>query len=176
MNKDQDQIQNRADHLFTGDEEAILTNLEGLREKGNITSLGAILDHLTTQPSPQVKSKILSLIADIKIPGAAAIIAEFTFACSNPTIQQELISACWQSRLDFSSYFNRYIDLAIAGEMLLVLDVISLVEECCEKTTAQQMKVAISSIKKNLKGFDNQKQLLMSDLVGLLEEREKGLK
>ena len=168
---EQEQIPNRTGQLFIGTEEETLSNLEALREKGTIASLGAILEHLTTAPSAPVKSKILSLIADIKIPGAVAIIANFTFSCSNPTIQQELISACWQSRLDFSPYFNRYIDLAIGGEMMLVLDVISLVEECCEKVDSDQTKVAIASIKKHLKTFESKKQLLMTDLVSLLEEK-----
>jgi len=171
MNQDQEITSRSATHLFSGTEEEILTHLEGLREEGSLASLGAIMEHLTTTPSLPVKSKILSLIADIKIPGAAAIVANFTFACTNHSIQQELISASWQSRLDFSPYFNRYIELAIAGEMMLVLDVLSLVEECCEKIDSKHTKAAISDIKQHLPSFEDKKQVLMTDLLTLLEAK-----
>lgn len=162
---------NQADKIFTGEEETILSNLEALRDEGSLASLGAMLEHLTTQPSEPIKLKILELIADLKIPEASAIVANFTFACKSPTLQQELVAASWQSRMEFGHYLNKYIDLAIEGNMMLALDVISLVEESCEKVEMEQLKVAVSAINRNLKSFDDQKLLLMQDMVLILEEK-----
>lgn len=171
MNQDHNHSKSQASHLFLGEEEEILSNLESLRENGTIESLGAMLEHLTTIPSLSIKSKILELVADLKLTGAAAIVANFTFACKNTTIQQELVSASWQSRLDFSPYFNRYIDIAIGGNLMLVLDVLSLTEENFENVELKQFQVAIAEIGKSMNSFDNQKAILMKDLVRILEER-----
>jgi len=176
MDQANDNSENLIDQLFVGDDEEILSNLEALRDNGTLASLGAMLEHLTTLPSPPIKGKILELVADLKLPGAAAILANFTFACKNATIQQELVSASWQSRLDFTPYFNRYIDLAISGNLMLVLDVLSLLEENFEKVDLNQLQQAIATIGANSNSFDEQKTLLMNDIVLILEERANSLK
>lgn len=171
MNKDNNHSKSQIHELFLGEEEEVLANLESLRENGNLESLGAMLEHLTTLPSSPIKGKILELVADLKLPGAAAIVANFTFACKNATLQQELVSASWQSRLDFSPYFSRYIDLAISGNLMLVLDVLSLIEESFEKVENLQLQEAVAAISKNISSFDEQKSLLMNDMILILEER-----
>jgi len=176
MNLDNNHSKSQIHELFLGEEEEILGNLESLRENGNLESLGAMLEHLTTRPSQPIKDKILELIADLKLPGAAAIVANFTFACKNTALQQELVSASWQSRLDFSPYFNRYIDLAISGNLMLVLDVLSLIEENFEKVDLNQLQQAIATIGANSNSFDEQKSLLMNDMILILEEKANALK
>ena len=176
MNQDNNHSKSQINDLFLGEEEEILSNLESLRDSGNLESLGAMLEHLTTLPSHTIKGKILELIADLKLPGAAAIVANFTFACKNATLQQELVSASWQSRLDFTPYFNRYIDLAISGNLMLVLDVLSLIEENFEKVDLNQLQQAIATIGANSNSLDEQKSLLMNDMILILEEKANALK
>jgi len=158
--------------IFNGSEEDIIKSLDNLREIGTLASLDAILENLETQPSETIIKKIYELVADLKNKLATPIIANFTLACGNNKTQTELISASWQSRLDFSEYLERYINMAIGGDILLTHEVLTLVEENCQVTEESQVISSIGKIKDHLHTFSPEKKLLMVDLINILEEKK----
>ncbi len=171
MEKESNGSNNQTSAIFTGSEETILKNLDNLRESGTLATLGAILENVVSQPSEAIKRKIYELVADLKSKSTTPILANFTLSCRNNQAQLELISASWQSRLDFSDYLERYIDLSLQGDLLLAHEVLTLVEENCQNPEAEQVNKAIAKIKEQLHSFSPEKQLLMVDLVNILEDK-----
>lgn len=172
MEKESNIANSQGGAIFNGSEEDILKNLENIREIGTLSSLDAILENVRTQPSEAIKRKAYELVADLKNKLATPIIANFTLACGNSKIQTELISASWQSRLDFSEYLERYINIAIEGDILLTHEVLTLVEENCQVTEESQVVSSIGKIKDQLHTFSPEKKLLMVDLINILEEKK----
>lgn len=175
MEKESNKTSTQNTSIFNGTEDEVIKNLDNLRETGSLTSLETMLERVVSHPSERIRKKIFELIADIKSNSATAIIANFTFACKNKQAQMELISACWQGRLDFSDYLERYIDLAIQGELLLVNEILTLVEENCEKPELTRIESAIAKIKEQLHSFSSEKKLMMVDLVTILEAKKENL-
>ncbi|HUW04717.1 MAG TPA: hypothetical protein VMW01_00510 [Williamwhitmania sp.] len=172
MEKESNIANNQGLAIFNGSEEDIIKNLESLREIGTLSSLEVILENVRTQPSEAIKRKIYELVADLKNKLATPIIANFTLACGNIKIQTELISASWQSRLDFSEYLEPYINMTIEGDILLTHEILTLVEENCQATEETQVISSIGKIKDHLHTFSPEKKLLMVDLINILEEKK----
>ena len=89
----------------SGDDLVISLLLE-LKEQKDFFYLNTLLELLTVPRSEMLKKTIVEFISDIKVQAAAPILADFISKNYSFKDISKIVTACWQSRLDFSMHLD----------------------------------------------------------------------
>lgn len=146
----------------------VIATLKELKSTGTPKILPLIFDLWATTTSEEIKSYISSMVATLKNKESARYMAEEVQRERLGDYQQDLISACWQSGLDFSQYMNVFAAQFIKGNYQIALESFTVIEESLHNAT----KVQIESCKEVLiAGVSNifpEKKPLYTELIKLL--------
>jgi hypothetical protein len=114
--------------LESGKIEVELKTLDIIRKDGFAQYLPILADLYRRSTSDEVKDKISAIFQDIKDSDGIPIIIDLLCNTSHSELKSMLLTACWSSSLDFSSYLDAFIDVAMEGEYMQVFEVLTVVE------------------------------------------------
>jgi hypothetical protein len=114
--------------LESGNIEIQLNALDKIRKEGFADYLPVIADLYAKIDSVEVKDKISSIFQDLKDTNGVDIIMDVLNHTSNVELCSMLLTACWSSSLDFSSYLEDFVTIALEGEYMLIFEVITVIE------------------------------------------------
>ncbi|GAB4260367.1 MAG: hypothetical protein Kow0079_17280 [Vicingaceae bacterium] len=114
--------------LKSKNKDEVLSAINKLREKGQPSSINALLNLYESTNSEEVKKTIQDFLLDVKADNVADFIIEHIKTTNDPVFKNFLISLFWQTRLDATPYFNDLISLAIEADYLTTLEVLTVVE------------------------------------------------
>ncbi|MCK5134891.1 MAG: hypothetical protein KAR19_03825 [Bacteroidales bacterium] len=154
--------------LRSGNRSTIIATLKEVRSTGNASILTELFDLLLDLEDEQVIGEITSLLNDLKDKDAAAILAE---AIGNPEyvkLSTILVAACWQNRLSYGKYIDTFVEVAITGEYTTAIEAFSVIEEAAGDLEQDQRERLGIIIKSRLHEVDNQKKLLLKELIKVI--------
>lgn len=125
------------------------------------------LVELLTSDNKQEKEQALALLKNQK---AIDFLMHAIFESENKDQQALLVAACWECGLDFSMYFDEFVNLACDGDLLTALEASTVITEMTEPIDVSKLKLAIKKIQVQIE-LKNEKQILLSDLKLNLIER-----
>jgi hypothetical protein len=155
--------------LRSGNETTVLKALGLLRSSGNIGYIPELLELLAGSDSEIIEKELVRFIADVKDP---AIIPFILRGLKNPELEGihgQIISACWQSGLDYSRDLDLFIKLFLEGDYPTSLEAFTVIEESSVNLAAEDMEKVRGLLLDGLDSVTEEKKPLARELVKLLE-------
>jgi hypothetical protein len=171
MNKEEIQKKNLViETLKNGSDEKVLSILLELKEQGDLFYIDTLLDLLTSNRAEIVKKGVLDFISDIKTQEVVPIIASYVKRQANSLDISHVITASWQSRLDFSKYIEPFVHHLIHSNYKTAFEAFTVIENNAEALSSEEIGILIDTIKKGLPKVDRDKQLLLLEMVSVLDK------
>ncbi len=84
-------------------------------------------------------------------------------------VRHKLVSACWESEINFSHYLSFFILLSLDNDYLVSLEAMTVISMMEGPFNNADVKEAIKKVKAEQKNITTEKAVLLNDLVGTLE-------
>ena len=155
--------------LWSENELLVLKTIHGLRATGNIHYIPELLKLLHQTRSETVEKELVRFIADVK---EAAIVPYIIAGLKDPDLASahgDIVSACWQSGLDYSQELDLFILLFIEGDYRTALESFTVIEESVVNLNGQDIEKAQNLLLKGLEQVSEEKKPLARELVKLLQ-------
>jgi len=155
--------------LQSSDDKLVLKTLHKLRSAGNLTYIPELLKLLSQCKNELIEKELIRFLADIKEPG---VIPLFVDGLKKPGLKKaraDMLSAIWQSGLDYSSYMNEFIHLFIEGDYLVALESFTIIEQSLEHMSDQEMVEKRNQLLDGLDHVSEEKKPLARELLNLLQ-------
>jgi hypothetical protein len=163
-------IQETKAALNSKDEKSVHTKLRELKESGNVYILPYMLDLLATSNSQVIIQEVLNIIKDLREPKCVPVIVDYIEKNKVGNHIGDIISSCWQSRLDFHSYLNTFAICFLHGDYQTSLEAFTVIEEMLWKSTEEQILSCREILVDNVGEISEEKQPLYRELIKILDE------
>lgn len=147
----------------------VLKALRELRSGGSIHYIPELLNLLNNTRSETVEKELVRFLSDVKDTAAVPLIVEGLRDHELAGARGNIISACWQSGLDFSRDVNLFVNLFLEGDYRTALESFTVIEEAVVKLSGDKMEQARKLLLGGLEGVNEEKKPLARELVKLLE-------
>jgi hypothetical protein len=115
-----------------------------------------------------LKVLIQNFMNDIKESGARSeIISEIRKSHGSETICM-LVSSCWQSGLDYSSFAREFMMVFLNGDYMVSLECLTVIEESLHNISGKTKNEMIDYLEENKKDKNNEKSALVNELITIL--------
>jgi hypothetical protein len=168
-NSKKDHLRGQIRALRSGNRVTILDTLQEIRAESSTSILPELFNLLLEQEDEEILREISSLLNDLKIQEAAQILAE---AIENPEYQPIitiLLAACWQNGLSYGKYADTFARVAIRAEFAAAIEAFTVLEEAVGELEKEDRERLSVMIKHGLSEADEQKKLLLRELVKVIE-------
>lgn len=146
-------------------DEQIISLMVGLRESGKIYVLRPLLDEYFSRDSSKLKEAIIEFITDIKDHHIVPILVDSIRNHYQNTSIAGLISACWQSRLDFSKDISLFIEILCNKEYQTALEAFTVIENSLENLDSSNRTSIISTIRSNRMNAPKETKALLDQMI-----------
>lgn len=159
--------------LQSGEIGRIRAKIHDLKTSGRAAILPLVLD-LLTRPNEEeeIIQDVIQLLCDLKEQSCAPVIIDYIRTRNMGDHLAGVLSACWQSRLDFSDYLPVFVDCFIKGNYRESLEAFTVIEEMLWKTKPEIAIESILELEKNQKQIDKEKMPLYRELIKVLNDGE----
>ncbi|UCG26693.1 MAG: HEAT repeat domain-containing protein [Bacteroidales bacterium] len=152
--------------------ETILEAIRKLRQTGNPSLLPYLIMVLHRTRTEEVRNSIIRCLNDLKVQDS---VNELVKAIHNEVYDTEkeiLVSACWQSGLDFSNHIDTFVEIAIKDEYRLAFEAFTVVEYSISNCTSHEINSYIRRIRKKMDMADRDKKALLGEMISMLEDQK----
>ncbi len=154
-------------------DEEVVSMLMGLREHGELFYLETLLDMLTGERSELLKKSVTEFISDIKKQDAVPIIANYLTVNLNKKDLTRIVTASWQSRLDFSNNLHPFFLILLEGGYRIAFEAFTVIENSTESLSLEELKKGIDLLKRSVSKADRDKQLLLLEMISVLDKAKR---
>jgi hypothetical protein len=153
------------DKLFSPNPDTVISAIQSLKESGNKEYLPLLFELLTKHRNNEVETEILKLLGSIKdketVPVFVAALQDQKFT----TIRKNIVTVCWQNGMDFSKFFEVFIDLIINEEWDIAFEAFTVIENLEHFPPPEEMQAIKLKIARALKSANDQKQYFLEELL-----------
>jgi len=157
--------------LYSYDEDTITQTLNFLRENGNTKIIPDLINVYNGYRNTSIGKKIYNVLLDLKCSDAAGLIVNAIEDNQYSAIRKDLLSLTWMTSLDFSKYFNKFVDWFISFELSLAFEAFTAIEYMHFSMENDKLKKSITLLRESITEIDESKKELLVDLVNLLEKK-----
>lgn len=150
-------------------DDKVISLIHDFRENGKLFVVNPLLDMLYTNRILSLKETILELVGDIKNQEAAEIIATSIQNHIGDPNTVGLLSACWQSNLDFSSYLPLFIDILCSSDYQASFEAFTVIENSVGSIDPKSIDLYIATLESKLKNTPLDKKSLLTETIVMLE-------
>jgi hypothetical protein len=154
--------------LESADSLKVIETIEELHTSGKTTDIPLLIEFLHLTQNPEIKSKIISLFANLKESNAIPLIVEAIRNQKYEPELKELVASCWENGMDYSDYLELFIDLLIENEFIVALEAYTVIMNMTAQIDQQKIDIEIDKIEKALAQSSEQKKPLMLDVIDFL--------
>jgi hypothetical protein len=152
---------------------SIQEGLKEFRKKGNIEELSEVIFLLKETSDQEIFEEAKGLINDLKIQAAVPHLVTHIQDEAFQGIHETLISACWQSGLDFSGYLPVFSRLVRESPYLIAFEALTVIENCTDNTPRDIVSAEIPFVKDAIKISPADKISLLKAFLEVLEEKSR---
>lgn len=154
--------------LFSTDTNEVILALNSLKEKGNKEYLPILFELLLTEPQEAICKEILKLLGTVKDIETIPVFMEAFKDEKFVPIQKTILISCWQNGLDFSNYFDVFIDLIINGDWEVAFEAFTVIENLEYFPAAEELKETKLHIARALKSTNEQKSYFLEEILKMI--------
>ena len=169
-NDKNERLKNQILSLRSGNRTHILDAIREVRSDSSISILPELFDLLVDQEDGEITHAITSLLNDLKIEEAAQVLTE---AIDNPEYQSIitlLVSACWQNGLSYGMFADTFARVVIQCGFETAIEAFTVLEEAVGELDRNEREKLAKIIKHGMLQADDQKKLLLRELVKVIEQ------
>lgn len=174
MEKTQNDIRkNIINNILIGTDEQVISIITELKSNNDLQFIPVLIDVLLSKRSEILQRTIVEYLSDIKDPGLVPILIESltnSFPEKNVTM---LVTACWQSRLDFSNHLETFFNILVNGNYQTAFEAFTVIENSIDSLSVNDITNFISIVKKGIVKTNRDKQLLLLEMVSQLEKAKR---
>lgn len=155
--------------LWSDDERIVLKAIYNLRSGGSIHYIPELLKLLDRTGAESVEKELVRFLSDVK---DTAAVPHILAGLKNPGLagaRGNIVSACWQSGLDFSGEIDLFIKLFLEGDYQVALESFTVIEESVINLSMEDIDKAREQVLGGLERLSEEKKPLASELVRLLQ-------
>ena len=168
-NENKDRLRNQIIALRSGNRIAILDALREIRTQSNVSILPELFELLLDEENEEIIQGVTSLLNDLKVQDAAPVLTE---AIANPEyhpIARILVAACWQNGLSYGKYADTFTRVAIEADFATSIEAFTVLEAAVGEIDRDQRNRLSEQIRNSLPAGDDQKRLLLRELIKVME-------
>ena len=169
-NSEKEHLRKQVEALRSGNRTTVLDAIREIRADSSISILHELFELLPDQEDEEIIHAISSLLNDLKIQEAAEVLTE---AIKNPAYQSIatiLVAACWQNGLSYGKYADIFANVVIQGEYETAIEAFTVLEEAVGDVGKEDRSEMIKTIKHGMLKADEQKKLLLRELIKVIEQ------
>lgn len=151
--------------LFSSDTFIVLEALDLLKDKGNKNYMPILFELLLSKPEAEVEKEIIQLLGTIKDKEAVPVFIGALTEDKFKTVRKEILTACWQNGLDFSSGIDIFADIVINDEWEVAFEAFTVIENMEHLPAKDDFKETKLKIARALKSANEQKVYFLEELL-----------
>ncbi|MDQ3191653.1 MAG: hypothetical protein M3Q58_08670 [Bacteroidota bacterium] len=125
----------------------VLKSIQALREDGTEEAIPFLVKTFVNNPNEEIKNEVVHLLFDLKnVKALPALLVEIINP-DNLEFQHILVSACWESGMDCSSYLKFFIELAISSNYLVTFECLTVIENMPGPFNNSELGIFIEKVK-----------------------------
>lgn len=144
-----------------------------LKEHGELFYLNSLLNMLVSNRSESLKKGLVEFISDIKLQAAVPMIANFVDAHKLSQNIIPLLTASWQSRLDFSDHLLPFFQILIDSDYKSAFEAFTVIENNIDGLSTDTLTSHIAQVKGGISKTDRDKQLLLLEMISVLDKTRR---
>lgn len=168
MNREQRQKLNEA--LASGDRTAQFKALQDMRKRGDATLVPAFLLAFARTDDDELRSEFCQVLYDLKDVDAMNAVLDHLGDPALAVIRTNMLAAVWQSGLDMRHRLPELVEVALSGDYMECLEVLTAVENM-DPPTDVAMVVALTERMHAVMADDvNEKEDLLLSMIEVFEQ------
>ena len=169
--KDQ-KINSLLNELSSSEGQKFSKHLQLLKNEGNIYILKPLAHLLLTKGSKE-QQEIMTLLADLNESVAVDEIIDILKDLTFVSIRQLILTAVWNSKLNYSYYLPEFVEIAVDGNFLEALDCLTIIENMegpFEERHFLEAQLHLKDYLEDPAPKDAEKSKIMSDIALILKD------
>jgi len=148
----------------------LLTTIFQIRNSGSVRMIPHLVALLKPGTDPEARKEIFSLLTELKDQQAVPYLMEAMNGTDFGEFLPHLVSACWQSGLDFSAYLPRFVTLFVHSDYMTALEAFTVIEESILHAGEADRINCINQLRDSENVVSDEKLPLYYELCKVLEE------
>ncbi|MBN1117609.1 MAG: hypothetical protein JXA77_10410 [Bacteroidales bacterium] len=169
MEKENKYYKEIEEKLNTKDNTQILKVLSEIRVSGKANILPLIFNMLSKNKNQQVSLEAFSILGQLKDKSSPKYIIEAIESEVSDNYKKELITTCWQSGLNYSSYLDTFARQFIQGDYQIAIEAFTVIEEWIPEAENEYILACKNLLISEVSNIDTEKKPLYVELVKLVE-------
>ncbi len=176
--KKADKLKQILTDLLSSDENKISKAVKALEAHGDSSVIKPLAEKLRDGVSDKNEKEIIELLCSLKDTSVTAEMMDIVEDEDFRTIRHLMLSAIWNTKVDFSDYIDEFVLIATQGNMMETLDCLTIIENM----EGPFMEENILESQLHLKNFleadspkDEQKMHLLSEIALILKDINQNL-
>jgi len=157
------------DNLISNSDEQVISIIQNFRENGELFIIQPLIEMIYSNRSETLKEAIVEFISDIRNPVVVEIITRSIQKNIGNQNTAGLVTACWQSNLDFSRELPLFIDILCSSDYQTSLEAFTVIENSISNLNKKEIDLYIATIESKLKDTPIEKQSLLTEMIVTLE-------
>jgi len=155
--------------ITSKNDDQVISLIHDFRENGKLFILNPLLNMIYTNRSLSLKETILELVGDIKNQDAVEIIANSIQNHIGDPNTVGLLSACWQSNLDYSNHLPLFIEILCGSDYQASFEAFTVIENSIGSIDLKNIDLYIATLESKLKTTPLEKKSLLTETIVMLE-------
>lgn len=159
--------------LQSKDEVKIAGAIKAFAVHGHATVIAPIIEVWKSGLSAENEALVIDLFQSLKDTSAIEPLMEAFNDPGNAALRRKLVSAFWNSKLDFSDYLADFVLFGIEGDFLDALEVITLIENfetVAPESAILESQLLLTEYFGQTENRGDQKDAILTDLAMLLKD------
>jgi len=152
-------------NLFSAKTDVVISALEAIQRKGNKLYLPMIFDLLNSSPEPEIETEIKNLLETIKDKESVNSFLRAIEDDKYKHIRKDLLTACWQNGLDFSTFLPVFIDLIIREDWEIGFEAFTIIDNLEFLPSSEIVKISVDKINIALPAANEQNRYFLNEIL-----------
>lgn len=152
-------------NLFSSKNEIVISAINEIKNRGNSLYLPILFELLKTNTDKEVEEEIVNLLGTVKEKESVNSFMRAIEDEKFKTIRKQLLTACWQNGLDFSTFLPVFVDQIINEDWEIAFEAFTIVDNLETLPSEAIVNVAIEKIRNAMNNVNEQKQYFLHEIL-----------
>jgi len=167
-NKD-NSLKQLKENLISRDDTGLINEIRKLRDSKATPGVILLLKDLYERSNnEEVHNVIEHFLNDLNVQKFTDEVITAIESSAMDITRQKLISSCWQSGLDYSSYIHRFVEYSIEYSYLSALECYSVIEEWSGSSRQADRSAWVKMLEGSLSTQSDEKKALLKAIISIL--------
>lgn len=159
--------------LKNSSDEMVISMLIDLKDQSEFYFLNTLLEMINDENSEMLKTALVEFVSDIKLQAAVPILTQYVKESFPSKDVLSIVTACWQSRLDFSNHLDPFFHILITGDYIIAFEAFTVIENSMDGLSSDELSNYMATVKKGISKSNRDKQLLLLEMISILDKTRR---